>query len=56
MKGKTNMNELDSPASQAADRALVITRMFDAPRELVFKAWTEVWTVSPSTWDSDEED
>lgn len=26
---------------QTADRALVITRMFDAPRGLVFKAWTE---------------
>jgi len=25
----------------APDRTLVITRVFDAPRELVFKAWTE---------------
>ena len=24
-----------------ADRELVITRIFDAPREIVFKAWTE---------------
>jgi uncharacterized protein YndB with AHSA1/START domain len=28
-------------AEQTADRVLVITRDFDAPRELVFKAWTE---------------
>jgi len=25
----------------SSDRELVITRLFDAPRELVFKAWTE---------------
>jgi len=25
----------------SADRVLVITRVFDAPRELVFKAWTQ---------------
>ncbi len=25
----------------SSDRELVITRIFDAPRELVFKAWTE---------------
>src|SRR5271166_4349847 len=28
-------------ASTLVDRELVITRIFDAPRELVFKAWTE---------------
>jgi uncharacterized protein YndB with AHSA1/START domain len=28
-------------AARAADRALVITRVFDAPRSLVFKAWTD---------------
>lgn len=28
-------------AVQEADRALVITRVFDAPREMVWKAWTE---------------
>src|SRR5208283_786150 len=28
-------------AIEPADRILVITRMFDAPRELVWKAWTE---------------
>ena len=25
----------------SADRQIVITRTFDAPRELVFKAWTD---------------
>jgi len=30
-----------SPAKGQAERELVITRVFDAPRELVFKAWTE---------------
>ena len=29
------------PATKAAQRELVITRIFDAPRELVFKAWTD---------------
>lgn len=29
-----------SVAAEAADRVLVITRVFDAPRRLVFKAWT----------------
>jgi uncharacterized protein YndB with AHSA1/START domain len=28
-------------ATQADERVLVITRVFDAPRQLVFKAWTE---------------
>jgi len=28
-------------ATATSDRELVITRTFDAPRELVFKAWTE---------------
>lgn len=27
--------------SETSDRELVMTRIFDAPRELVFKAWTE---------------
>jgi len=30
-----------SPATEPAERVLVITRVFDAPRELVWKAWTE---------------
>jgi uncharacterized protein YndB with AHSA1/START domain len=31
----------NSPTGQAAERELIITRVFDAPRELVWKAWTE---------------
>jgi uncharacterized protein YndB with AHSA1/START domain len=30
-----------SPATPAADRTLTTERVFDAPRELVFKAWTD---------------
>ncbi len=30
-----------STATRSAERELVITRVFDAPRPLVFKAWTE---------------
>jgi uncharacterized protein YndB with AHSA1/START domain len=30
-----------SAATQSAERELVITRVLDAPRALVFKAWTE---------------
>ncbi|HME73333.1 MAG TPA: SRPBCC domain-containing protein [Myxococcota bacterium] len=30
-----------SDAGYTADREIVTTRIFDAPRELVFKAWTE---------------
>src|SRR3954471_21965140 len=35
---------MDEPAAKAdpsADRELVLTRMIDAPREKVFRAWTE---------------
>jgi uncharacterized protein YndB with AHSA1/START domain len=32
---------ISSPATEATGRELVITRIFDAPRELVWKAWTE---------------
>ncbi len=28
-------------AANSADRTLTVTRVFDAPRELVFKAWTD---------------
>ena len=35
------MAATSSTAPEAADRVLVITRIFDAPRRLVFKAWTE---------------
>jgi uncharacterized protein YndB with AHSA1/START domain len=31
----------DNVVTEAADRVLEITRIFHAPRELVFKAWTE---------------
>ncbi len=30
-----------SPAQKPAEPVLVITRVFDAPRDLVFKAWTD---------------
>jgi len=30
-----------SPATEATERELVVTRIFDAPVELVWKAWTE---------------
>jgi uncharacterized protein YndB with AHSA1/START domain len=35
------VDESTNLASNQADRELVITRIFDAPRALVFKAWTE---------------
>ncbi|HEU0175161.1 MAG TPA: SRPBCC domain-containing protein [Blastocatellia bacterium] len=35
------MAELNSSSTKTADREIVITRVFDAPRELVWKAWTE---------------
>lgn len=31
----------DSPGAEPAEQVLVITRIFDAPRELVWKAWTD---------------
>jgi uncharacterized protein YndB with AHSA1/START domain len=31
----------NSAATQAEERVLVVTRVFDAPRELVFKMWTD---------------
>jgi uncharacterized protein YndB with AHSA1/START domain len=31
----------NSPAASSADRELVVTRLIDAPRRLVFRAWTE---------------
>ena len=31
----------NSVAAQPEERVLVIERVFDAPRDLVFKAWTE---------------
>jgi uncharacterized protein YndB with AHSA1/START domain len=36
------MNERkNNPTEQTTDRQIVITRVFNAPRELVFKAWTD---------------
>jgi uncharacterized protein YndB with AHSA1/START domain len=35
------MAEVSSVPEKTAERELVITRIFDAPRDLVFKAWTE---------------
>jgi uncharacterized protein YndB with AHSA1/START domain len=31
------------PQSATADREIVIARVIDAPRELVFEAFTEAW-------------
>ena len=30
-----------APATESADREIIATRVFDAPRELVFKMWTD---------------
>jgi len=35
------MTAEDPPTTTAEDQGLVITRVFDAPRELVWRAWTE---------------
>ena len=35
------MNEIKDDGSNTADREIVTTRVMDAPRELVFKAWTD---------------
>ena len=35
------MDARTNAATQTEERELVITRVFDAPRSLVFKAWTE---------------
>jgi uncharacterized protein YndB with AHSA1/START domain len=37
----TKNNETNNTATNVGERELVITRTFDAPRELVFKAWTD---------------
>jgi len=36
------MTRLNNADVEIQDRELVITRVFDAPRELVFKVWTEL--------------
>src|SRR5271154_7265018 len=38
---RTRMDAGTSVAVDAADRELVVTRILDAPRRLVFQAWTE---------------
>jgi uncharacterized protein YndB with AHSA1/START domain len=35
------MESSSSAATNQSDREVIITRVFDAPRSLVFKAWTE---------------
>jgi uncharacterized protein YndB with AHSA1/START domain len=35
------MEARDSVATELAERVLVVTRIFDAPRSLVFRAWIE---------------
>ena len=35
------MTAKNNPVSETTQQELVITRIFDAPRELVWKAWTE---------------
>ena len=35
------MNKINSSAAKQRKNEIVITRIFDAPRELVWKAWTE---------------
>jgi uncharacterized protein YndB with AHSA1/START domain len=40
-KGEEVSEAKSDTANQSSDVELVITRVFDAPRDLVFKAWTE---------------
>lgn len=35
------MGARSDPAAESADREILVTRVFDAPRALVFKAWTD---------------
>ena len=35
------MTAMNNPSPESTERELVITRVFDAPRELVFKAWID---------------
>ena len=37
----STMTSVNSPIVEPSERVLVITRIFDAPRELVFEAWTD---------------
>lgn len=38
---RSSMTGMNKPVVEPSERELVITRIFDAPRELVWKAWTE---------------
>src|SRR6266545_8200200 len=40
------MNQGDSGTANTADREIANTRIFDAPRELIWKAWTDPKHVS----------
>jgi uncharacterized protein YndB with AHSA1/START domain len=40
-KGQESMQPASSASSTTADREIVVTRVFDAPRELVFDAFTD---------------
>jgi uncharacterized protein YndB with AHSA1/START domain len=31
----------NNPNQDTSDREIIVTRVFDAPRELVFKVWTD---------------
>src|SRR5262249_17479359 len=38
---RRSVDERNSSGGKLTERTVVITRIFDAPRELVFKAWTD---------------
>ena len=40
-KRRIQMNQGNSPAALVGDREIAATRVFEAPRELVFKMWTD---------------
>jgi uncharacterized protein YndB with AHSA1/START domain len=35
------MSQMNEPGQETSDREIITTRVFDAPRELVFAAWTD---------------
>jgi len=43
------MNAKNDPATEPKERVVVITRVFDALPELVFKAGARAWTGSPAS-------
>ena len=46
---ESKMNAKNDPATEPNERVVVITRVFDAPPELVFKAGATAWTGSPTS-------